>query len=130
MDKPDIKLDPQRKTSGTDGKKTLQKNLDLLYQGRFSKKEVEDKIRIWEVLCKHFFQEFVSPNDTVLDLGAGYCDFINNIQCREKWAVDLNEDTPMLAHSNVTVQQASSTNLSFLADESVDVVFTSTFWSI
>ena len=127
MNKPDIQLGPQEKSSDANGKKGLQKNLDLLYQGRFSEKEVKDKSRIWEVLCKHFFQVYVSPNDTVLDLGAGYCDFINNIQCREKLAVDLNDDTPLLAHSNVTVQQASSTNLSFLADESVDVVFTSNF---
>ena len=127
MDKPDIESDSQKKPSGTDGKKSLQKNLDLLYQGRFSKQEVESKARIWEVLCKHFFQEYVSPNDTVLDLGAGYCDFINNIQCREKLAVDLNDDTPLLAHADVTVQQASSTNLSFLTDESVNVVFTSNF---
>ncbi len=127
MDKPDIKSDPQKKLSGADGKKGLQKNLDLLYQGRFSQKEVESKARIWEVLCRNFFQQYISPNDTVLDLGAGYCDFINNIQCREKWAVDLNDDTPSLAHTDVTVQQSSSTNLSFLADESTDVVFTSNF---
>ena len=127
MDKPDIESDSQKKPSSADAKKGLQKNLDLLYQGRFSKKEVEDKSRIWEILCGHFFQQYVSPNDTVLDLGAGYCDFINNIQCREKLAVDLNDDTPSLAHANVTVHQASSTNLSFLADESVNVVFTSNF---
>ncbi len=127
MDKPDIELDPQEKPSRSGGEKGLQKNLDLLYRGRFSKKEVESKSRIWQILCRHFFQDYVSPNDTVLDLGAGYCDFINNIQCREKLAVDLNDDTPLLAHTNVTVQQTSSTNLSFLADESIDVVFTSNF---
>jgi SAM-dependent methyltransferase len=127
MDKTDIKLDPPQRSSNANGKKGLQKNLDLLYQGRFSEKEVEDKSRIWEVLCKHFFQVYVSPNDTVLDLGAGYCDFINNIHCREKLAVDLNDDTPSLAGADVQVQQASSTDLSFLADQSVDVVFTSNF---
>lgn len=127
MDKPDIELNPQIKPSDADGKRSLKKNLDVLYQGRFSKKEVEDKSRIWVILCKYFFQEYVSPGDTVLDLGAGYCDFINNIKCREKLAVDLNEDTPSLAHTDVTVQQTSSTDLSFLADESVDVVFTSNF---
>jgi ubiquinone/menaquinone biosynthesis C-methylase UbiE len=127
MDKPDIERDLQKNLSSTGGKKKLHKNLDLLYQGRFSEKEVESKSRIWEVLCRHFFQDYVSPNDTVLDLGAGYCDFINNIQCREKLAVDLNDDTPLLAHNNVTVQQASSTKLSFLADESINVVFTSNF---
>ena len=127
MDKPDINLDPQAKPSSPDGKKDLHKNLDVLYQGRFSKKEVKEKTRIWVILCKHFFQEYVSSGDTVLDLGAGYCDFINNIQCQKKLAVDLNEDTPLLAHPDVTVEQASSTNLSFLADASVDVVFTSNF---
>jgi SAM-dependent methyltransferase len=127
MDKPDIELDPQKKPPRSGGKKRLHKNLDLLYQGRFNKKEVESKSQVWEVLCRHFFQDYVSPNDKVLDLGAGYCDFINNIQCREKLAVDLNDDTSLLAHANVTVQQASSTNLSFLADESIDVVFTSNF---
>lgn len=127
MGKPDMELNPQEEPSATDGKKTLQKNLNILYQGRFSKQEVEDKTRIWVVLCRHFFQEYVSPKDTVLDLGAGYCDFINNIQCREKLAVDLNDDTPTLAHSDVTVHQASSTDLAFQADESVDVVFTSNF---
>lgn len=127
MDKPDMELDPQESPSSASGKKDLHKSLDLLYQGRFSKNEVASKSRIWEVLCKHFFQVHVSPNDVVLDLGAGYCDFINNIQCREKLAVDLNDDTPSLAHDNVAVHQASSTNLSFLSDESVDVVFTSNF---
>ena len=127
MDKSDMELDPQENPANTAGKKDLHKNLDLLYQSRFSKNEVASKSRIWEVLCKHFFQVYVSPNDVVLDLGAGYCDFINNIQCREKLAVDLNDDTPSLAHANVAVHQTSSTNLSFLADESVDVVFTSNF---
>jgi SAM-dependent methyltransferase len=127
MDKTDIKSNPKIKPIGTASKRSLKKNLDVLYQGRFSKKEVEDKSRIWKILCEHFFQEHVSTEDTVLDLGAGYCDFINNIQCREKIAVDLNDDTALLAHSDVRVQQASSTNLSFLDDESVDVVFTSNF---
>jgi ubiquinone/menaquinone biosynthesis C-methylase UbiE len=127
MDKPDIELESPIRSSDANGKKGLQKNLDLLYQGRFSEKEVVDKSRIWEVLCKNFFQVYVSLNDTVLDLGAGYCDFINNIQCREKLAVDLNDDTPSLAHADVKVQQASSTDLSFLADQSVEVVFTSNF---
>ena len=127
MDKPDIELSSQKRPLRSGGKRRLHKNLDLLYQGRFNKKEVESKARIWKVLCKEFFQNYVSPNDTVLDLGAGYCDFINNIQCREKLAVDLNDDTSLLAHPNVKVHQASSTNLSLLDDESVNVVFTSNF---
>lgn len=127
MNDPDAELDPQVKASSPAGKKKLQDNLDLLYQGRFSKNEVKHKARIWEVLCKCFFQKYVSPQDAVLDLGAGYCDFINHIQCREKFAVDLNDDTSLLAHPDVTVHQSSSTNLSFLSNDSIDVVFTSNF---
>jgi len=127
MNKPDIELDLQKRHSSTDGKRGLEKNLDLLYQGRFSEKEVKRKARVWVILCRHFFQEYVSPKDVVLDLGAGYCDFINNIECGKKLAVDLNDDTSSLAHTDVAVQQASSTNLSFLSDESINVVFTSNF---
>ena len=127
MEKPDLKSNPLIKPFDVDDNQNLKKNLDVLYQGRFSKKEVKDKTRVWVILCKHFFQEHVSVEDTVLDLGAGYCDFINNIRCKEKLAVDLNDDTPSLAHPDVTVQQTSSTDLSFRDDESVDVVFTSNF---
>lgn len=127
MDKPDIEISPQDQPPKSGGKKRLHKNLDLLYQGRFNKKEIESKARIWEILCRDFFQDYVSPNDAVLDLGAGYCDFINSIQCREKLAVDLNDDTSLLAHPSVRVEQAKSTNMSFLPDESIDVVFTSNF---
>jgi ubiquinone/menaquinone biosynthesis C-methylase UbiE len=62
-----------------------------------------------------------------LDIGAGYCEFINNIQCSLKYAVDLNEDTPHFANSDVKVFNCLSTELSFLPDVSVDICFMSNF---
>lgn len=53
-------------------------NLKQLYEYRFSRDEVATKARIWEVLCKNFFNKYIDPADNILDIGAGYCDFINN----------------------------------------------------
>src|SRR5215475_12584097 len=103
---------------------TKQPELETIYSQRFAGREA-DRDRVWKVLTHHYFQRFVSPSDTVLDLGAGYCEFINNIDCARKIAVDLNEDTRTHAATNVEVHQASLLDLSSVASASVDVVFCS-----
>jgi SAM-dependent methyltransferase len=64
----------------------------------------------------------------VLDIGAGYCEFVNHIVCRRKLALDLSEETPAHAGPGVEVVRAKSTDLSVLADETVDVAFASNFF--
>jgi len=102
-------------------------HLDKIYRRRFNEYECEQKNKIWEVLCPDFFQQFIPEEARVLDIGAGYCEFINNIRCREKLAVDLNEDTPAYANSDVSVTNSPSTDLGFLSDNSIDRVFMSNF---
>lgn len=99
-----------------------------IYRQRFDVEAQRRKDRLWKVLCRHFLQRFVSPADTVLDLGAGYCEFINNIRCAKKYAVDLNEDTPRFASPEVTVIQKPASDLSQFASSSVDTVFASNFF--
>ena len=101
--------------------------LDKIYRRRFNEYECEQKNKIWEVLCPNFFQKFVPLDAAVLDIGAGYCEFINNILCAKKFAVDLNEDTPSFASPEVKVVSTPSTDLSFLASDSIDRVFMSNF---
>lgn len=96
-----------------------------LYRERFDAKQIEQKGKLWKVLCGYFFQQFVAENAIVVDLGAGYCEFINNICAARKIAVDLNEDTKNFAGQGVEVYISSATTLSFLLDNSVDVVFMS-----
>ncbi|HUC89531.1 MAG TPA: methyltransferase domain-containing protein [Patescibacteria group bacterium] len=98
-----------------------------IYADRFDK-SVDKRNVMWKVLCKDYFQKFVKPEDTVLDLAAGYCEFINNIECEEKIAVDLNEKTKRMADKNVKVYQALSTQLPKHLSSKVDVVFTSNFF--
>src|SRR5205823_1865433 len=84
--------------------------LARIYQNRFTEKDLAFKERMWRVLCDRVFQPYVDPSDTVLDLGAGTCEFINAIRCASKIAVDLNEDVTRWAR-NARVVVASSTDM-------------------
>jgi SAM-dependent methyltransferase len=101
--------------------------LEKLYRHRFEEAELPAKLALWQVLCSDFFQRFVQANDTVVDIGAGYCEFINNIQAREKIAVDLNPRVREFAGPGVRVINESCTALASLPDASADVVFMSNF---
>jgi len=105
----------------------VEKRLKNLYRNRFDEQELQQKNKIWKVLCNSFFQKWIKKDFTVLDIGAGYCEFINNIQCAQKYAIDLNEETSNFAHSDVKVFNCFSTDLSFLSDDSIDMVFMSNF---
>lgn len=103
------------------------KKISQLYRIRFSDKEINIKHRLWKVLCQEFLQNFVSSKDTVLDLGAGYCDFINNIKCKNKIAVDLNPATKEFAHRGIKVLLVSSTKLPQNLTAKIDIVFAGCF---
>lgn len=101
--------------------------LDKLYSQRFPDSELSNKHAIWQVLCADFFSRHVKPTDTVVDIGAGYCEFINNIVAKEKIAVDLNPDVRRFAAPDVRIINDSCTAIAQLADGSADVVFMSNF---
>ena len=96
-----------------------------LYNLRFDRASVTRKARLWEVIVRRFFQRWVGPDDVVLDLGCGYGEFINNIRCRRRLAVDLNPDSAGFLDQDVEYHRTSVCDLAFLGDASVDVVFTS-----
>ena len=53
-------------------------SLEKLYTHRFEE-SLEYRRKVWAVMVADFFQQFVDRGDTVLDLGCGYCMFINNV---------------------------------------------------
>lgn len=99
------------------------KNVDKLYRVRFSTKERDSRDKIWKVLCSNFLQKFIKKSDTVLDLAAGYCNFINNIEAQEKLAIDLNPETKKFASQNVKVYECSVTDLPKNMTSKIDIVF-------
>ena len=98
-----------------------------MYQRRFDG-DTEFRARMWQVLCKDFFQHYIPAQSVVLELAAGYCEFINHIQAARKIAVDINTDTRQRAASDVEVIINPTTDLSGVNQQSVDVVFVSNFF--
>lgn len=101
--------------------------LEKLYRHRFEEADLPAKRAIWKVLCDDFFSRFVNPQDTVVDIGAGYCEFINQIRCGRRIAVDLNPRVREFALPEVEVRNESCTELGSIPADSADVVFMSNF---
>lgn len=93
----------------------------------FKTRFAEDPRRevLWETLCKHYFNRLIGSEDHVLELGAGYGYFINNVRCRRRSAIDLWEGLRERAHPGVATRIGPVTDLGFVEDRSVDFVFAS-----
>jgi len=102
-------------------------DLEKLYRHRFDEKDLPGKLAIWKVLCEDFFSKYINSQDTVVDIGAGYCEFINNIQCGRRIAIDLNPRLKEFALPEVEIRNESCTNLKSIADSFADIVFMSNF---
>lgn len=101
--------------------------VEAIYKRRFTP-DLVFRQKMWRVLCRRFFQRYVPDTSSVLEVGAGYCEFINSIRARQKIAVDLNPDTRAYADPDVRVISTTSTDLSAVDSGSVDVAFASNFF--
>ena len=73
-----------------------------IYRTRFGEEEMGGRIELWQVLCRDWFSRYIPADGTTLDLGAGACEFINNITSARKYAIDHNPDVTRFAHEDVT----------------------------
>ena len=101
-------------------------DLRQLYKTRFAGK-AEYRQRVWSLLSS-FFARWIPPSSAVLDLGCGYCEFINSISCRTKFAMDLNPDARSLAKADVSVLEQDCSEPWSVAAGTLDAVFTSNFF--
>ena len=97
------------------------------YRNRFTGLEAYRE-QVWQVLTWSFFNRFIRYSDTVLDLGAGWGEFIRNVRCGEKFAMDLNPDTDTRVGEGAKVILQDCSEEWLLPDNSLDVVFTSNFF--
>lgn len=93
------------------------------YHGsRFQYKKKRE--RVWKILVK-YIQKDIPDQACVLDAGAGYCHFINNICAQEKHALDIFEDIVNYAGEGVVAHVGSCTDLTPFDSNSFDIVFAS-----
>jgi SAM-dependent methyltransferase len=81
---------------------------------------------MWHILAR-FFERWIPAEATVLDLGCGYCEFLNRIQCRRKFGMDLNPDSVLFAE-NATILEQDCSKAWPVEPNSLDVVFASNFF--
>ena len=98
-----------------------------IYARRFIP-DLQFRDEMWKILCHDFFQQYVAPNSRVLEIGAGYCEFINNIQAKHKTAVDINPDVKNYASPGIEVVINNTSQMTAITDNSADMVFASNFF--
>jgi SAM-dependent methyltransferase len=99
--------------------------LQRIYGARFAGM-TEYRNSVWKVLVS-YLSRWVPEDGTVLDIGSGYCEFINNLETGRRYAMDLNPDTRRRAAAGVMVLEQDCAECWPLADGELDAVFTSNF---
>jgi SAM-dependent methyltransferase len=105
----------------------IQKELQAIYSARFSGLEAY-RNEVWKVLASKFFSQWIKPNDSVLDLGCGYCEFINNVSAGEKFGMDLNPAARDRILGTTRLFEQDCSEPWALRENSLDIVFTSNFF--
>jgi cyclopropane fatty-acyl-phospholipid synthase-like methyltransferase len=83
---------------------------------------------VWQEIAR-YLQKHISPDSSVLELGSGYCDFINSISASKKYAIDKYIDPHKYADKNVTKIMGDFKDMNTnLKDNSIDVIFASNFF--
>lgn len=112
---------------GADAPTGLAGTLEHLYHHRFPAEHVAQMRGVWRVLVRQFFQPRLREDAVVLDVGAGYCLFINEVRAARRIALDANPD--VLAHAAPGVEAVITSDLSLkeIPDGSVGHAFVSNF---
>src|SRR5665213_899990 len=92
--------------------------LKKLYETRFAGLHLY-RNQVWQVLVS-FFAQWIPPNATVLDLGCGYCEFINNVAADKRFGMDLNPASKQQAAPGVRIIEQNCAEPWDLAGDSLD----------
>lgn len=100
-------------------------NNQKMYHNRFSEEEVKTKKNIWGAICR-YLERYLPKGEQklVIDVAAGYCDFINHIHCKgNKAAIDINPDIRKYAQPDVKAIIGDIQNLSHYFEKGTVTLF-------
>jgi SAM-dependent methyltransferase len=80
---------------------------------------------LWRTLCLHYFSGLISSSDCVLELGAGYGHFVNNVTARRRIALDTWKGFVDYLQPGIESRVGDVSDLSFLVPASVNFAFAS-----
>src|SRR4051812_25075262 len=91
------------------------------FETRFVHDERREKL--WQVLWQAIFRNWIDPQDCVLELGAGYGHFINQVEARKRIAVDMWPGFLQYLKPDVEGHVCPVVELGFVKPKSVDFAF-------
>ena len=95
-------------------------DLEQIYRNRFAGQS-EYRQQVWRVLAA-YFARWIPKNAAVLDLGCGYCEFINNVDAGKKYAMDLNPEVVNRAAPGIEILQQDCSEIWAIPAGSLDAV--------
>jgi SAM-dependent methyltransferase len=87
---------------------------------------LDERRGVWREIVRYVARDAPGAQ-SVLELGAGYCDFINQFPARRRVAFDLNPQMKKHAAGEVDLRIGDCAGLPGIAAGSVDLVFASNF---
>ncbi len=94
---------------------------ETYFQSRYSFDKRRQKV--WKAICE-YLSKYIPRDSVVLELGSGYCDFINNIKASKKIAVDINSDLKKYCNPDIEFINSNVVDINFQPG-SVGIVFAS-----
>lgn len=82
---------------------------------------------LWKEIVR-YLKKYIMTTDRVLDLGSGYCYFINNLECKSKVAIDISPESKNFANSSVGTYTMPYSELDSYFHSEFDIVFASNFF--
>ncbi len=103
-------------------------DFETLYTKRFSVAERTVKQALWQCLVESYLQTLFGEDLTIIDIGCGFCEFINSVKGRKKYAYDIEPAFEGFAERGVEFIKAERGKSIPLPDESCDRIFASNFF--
>lgn len=94
---------------------------------RWDPKDLAELRAVWDVLVREYLQALVPPDACVLDIGCGFCHFLNAVKAKERIGVDANPEAKNFAQPGVEVRTVEDLRLADLPNEHFDFIFISNF---
>ncbi len=104
-----------------------QQELERGYERRFAER-ADYRRHVWTILTRGFFQRYVPTGATVLELGCGWGEFINQIRAARKLGMDLNPSSRARLNPDVEFLHQDCSERWPLEDGTLDTIFTSNFF--
>jgi 2-polyprenyl-3-methyl-5-hydroxy-6-metoxy-1,4-benzoquinol methylase len=95
-----------------------------LYKARFSDMDIIKKNKIWQVVVRQYFQKFIEPEASVLDIACGQGEFLNHVNCKSKEGIDLNPSCRTYLNKDISFHNIDALQCDQL-DRKYDVIFMS-----